>query len=190
MKQQTICRVISALTWLHLVSCNSENKSSDSRATTAAEEPLPFDRARFSSVTPMLDGTAYAKTSDGRLWHVRGSEAVLVKSLAGASVKLPKFSEITAVLDGSAYARARDEGSGLWYFHAANAEKVVEVASLADAAPPGKISEKAFYALYLSEHKKRKDAEERADEAEYRADEAEQRAGNSGDVSDADDPRP
>ena len=111
----------------------------------------------------MLDGSAYAKSSDSRLWYVRGSRAVLVSAVANAPQKLPEFSEIIPVLDGGAYATSWEAESGLWYLHAERAEKVSEVGSLADSTTPLKVSDKAFYALYLSEHKKRKAAEYRAD---------------------------
>lgn len=111
----------------------------------------------------MLDGSAYAKSSDSRLWYLRGNKAARVTALADASQKLPEFSEITPVLDGGAYATSWEKESGLWYLRAEHAEKVTEVSPLADAVPPLTISDKAFYALYLSERKKRKDAEYRAD---------------------------
>jgi hypothetical protein len=111
----------------------------------------------------MLDGSAYAEDSDSRLWYLRGNKAVRVTAQADASQKLPKFSEITPVLDGGAYATSWEEESGLWYLLADHAEKVTEVSSLADSAARLKSSDRAFYALYLSERKKRKDAEYRAD---------------------------
>ena len=129
--------------------------------------PPTFANAKFSEITPMLDGSAYAQSSDSRLWYLRGNKAVRVTNLADASQKLPVFSEITPVLDGSAYATSREDESGLWYLHAEHAEKVAEVASLADSQATLKIPDKAFYALYLAEHKKRKDAEYRADNPEY-----------------------
>ena len=108
----------------------------------------------------MLDGSAYAISADSDLWYLRGNKAVRVTALADASQKLPKFFEITPVLDGAAYATSLEKESSLWYLHAEHAEKVTEVSSLADAAAPLKISDKAFYALYLSERKKRKDMEQ------------------------------
>ena len=111
----------------------------------------------------MLDGSAYAKDSDSRLWYLRGNKAVRVTALADASQKLPEFFEITPVLDGGAYATSWEKESGLWYLRAEHAEKVTEVSSLADSDALLKSSDRAFYALYLSERKKRKDAEYRAD---------------------------
>lgn len=111
----------------------------------------------------MLDGSAYAKSSDSRLWYLRGNKAFRVTAIADALQKLPEFSEITAVLDGGAYATSSKEESGLWYLRADHAEKVTEVSSLTDSGRSLKISDRAFYALYLSEHKKRKEAEYRAD---------------------------
>lgn len=115
----------------------------------------------------MLDGSAYAKSSDSRLWYLRGNKAVRVTNLADASQKLPVFSEITPVLDGSAYATSWEDESGLWYLHAEHAEKVTEVASLAGSQATLNIPDKAFYALYLAEHKKRKDAEYRAENPDF-----------------------
>ena len=120
----------------------------------------------------MLDGSAYAKSFDSRLWYLRGNKAVRVSALADASKKLPEFAEITPVLDGSAYATSWEAESGLWYLRAEHAEKVIEVASLADSRAPLKISDRAFYALYLSERKKRKDAENRAENPSEFADPA------------------
>ena len=130
-------------------------------ACDKGEKPKPtFAQARFSEVTPLLDGSAYAISSDSVLWYLRSNKAVRVTALAGASQALPKFFEITPVLDGSAYASVLGEESGLWYLHAEHAEKVTEVSSLAGAAAPLNISDKAFYGLYLSERKKRKDMEQ------------------------------
>ena len=140
--------------------CNSKKQS----ALSNASKPLPpFNRAGFLDIIPMSDGSAYAKAFDSRLWYLRGNNAVLVTARAGTSHKLPELSEITAVLDGGAYAISSDENSGLWYLHAEVGEKVTEVSSLANSSTPREISDRAFYALYLSEHKKRKDAEHRID---------------------------
>lgn len=111
----------------------------------------------------MLDGSAYAMGLDSSLWYLRGSKAVRVTALAGTSQKVPEFCEITPVLDGGAYATSLEKAAGLWYLRAEHAEKVTETPSLADSGERPQISDKAFYALYLSERKKRKDAEERAD---------------------------
>ena len=111
----------------------------------------------------MLDGSAYAMDLDSRLWYLRGSKAVRVTALTGTSQKVPEFYEITPVLDGGAYGTSIEKAAGLWYLRAEHAEKVTEVPSLADSGERPQISDKAFYALYLSERKKRQDAEERAD---------------------------
>jgi hypothetical protein len=149
---QILNRAILVFACAALVSCNAKKKPADKPSP-------PFDRAEFSEVTPMLDGSAYAKSSDSRFWYLRGNKAVRVTALADASQKLPEFSEITPVLDGGAYATSSEKESGLWYLRAEHAEKVTEVSSLPDAATRLKIPDKAFYALYLSERKKRKDAE-------------------------------
>jgi len=111
----------------------------------------------------MLDGSAYATDLSSRLWYLRGSKAVRVTARAGTSQNVPEFSEITPVLDGGAYATSLEKAAGLWYLRAEHAEKVMEVSSLADSGERLQISDKVFYALYLSERKKRQDAEERAD---------------------------
>ena len=128
--------------------------------------PPPFDKTAFSEITPLLDGSAYAKSDDSRLWYLRGSQAVRVESVSGASQKLPAFSEITPLLEGDAYATTdtgKEPDSGIWYLHAERAERVSEVPSLAESGPRAKVSAKTFYALYLSERKKRKAAEYRAE---------------------------
>ena len=111
----------------------------------------------------MLDGSAYATDSDSRLWYLRGNKAIQVTAQTNASQKLPKFSEITPVLDGGAYATSWEAESGLWYLRAEHAEKVTEVSSLPDSGARLKGSDRAFYALYLSERKKRKDLEDSVD---------------------------
>jgi hypothetical protein len=156
---QVLSRALLILGCVGLSSCTQK----DSPNTAAPKSPPPFGRTEFSEVTPMLDGSAYAKSSDSRLWYLRGNKALRVTAPAGASQKLPDFSEITPVLDGSAYATSWEKESGLWYLRAEQAEKVTEVTSLADSGAPKKISDRAFYALYLTELKKRKDAEYRAD---------------------------
>ena len=120
----------------------------------------------------MLDGSAYAVDLDSRLWYLRGSKAVRVNAAAGTSQKVPAFSEITPVLDGGAYATSLEKDAGLWYLRAEHAEKVTETLSLADSGERPQISDKAFYALYLSERKKRQDAEERADNPPEAADDS------------------
>jgi hypothetical protein len=153
---QILNRAILIFACAALVSCSAKKKPAD-------KPPPSFERAEFSEVTPMLDGSAYAKSSDSRFWYLRGNKAVRVTAIGDASQKLPEFSEITPVLEGGAYATSWEKESGLWYLRAEHAEKVTEVSSLPDAATRLNISDKAFYALYLSEHKKRKDAEYRAE---------------------------
>jgi hypothetical protein len=118
----------------------------------------------------MLDGSAYAMDLDSRLWYLRGSKAVRVTALTGTSQKVPEFSEITPVLDGGAYATSLEKDAGLWYLRAEHAEKITETLSLGGSGERPQISDKAFYALYLSERKKRQDAEERADNPPEAAD--------------------
>ena len=113
----------------------------------------------------MLDGSAYATDANSRLWYLRGNKAVRVKVVAGdTSRKLPESFEVTPVLDGSAYLAGTTGGEGLWFLHGEDAERVSEVGSLADSGERRKISDKVFYALYLSERKQRKEAEERTDD--------------------------
>ena len=157
---QIVLRVLLIVICGFLLSCESKKPSATSGAT---KPPVSFDQAEFSDVTPMLDGSAYAKSSDSRLWYLRGNKAVRVTVLADASQKMPKFFDIIPVLDGSAYATSSEDGAGLWYLHAEHAERVAEATSLTDAGERPQVSGKAFYALYLAEHKKRKEAEDRAD---------------------------
>ena len=156
---QTFFRALLIVGCACLSSCGQKH-SANSRVQ---KPPPPFDQTAFSEVTPMLDGSAYAMDSDSRLWYLRGNKALRVTILANALQKLPEFSEITPVLDGGAYAISSEAESGVWYLRAGQAEKVTEVTSMADLGAGLKSSDRAFYALYLAEHKKRKDAEQRAD---------------------------
>src|SRR6267142_4129830 len=130
MPLQTLRRVLLILACITLTSCDSKKKSADSNIP---KPPPSFARSLFLGVTPMLDGSAYAKSLDSGLWYLRGNKAVRVTALADGSEKLPKFSEITPVLDGGAYATSWEKESGLWYLHAEHAEKVTEVPSLASS---------------------------------------------------------
>lgn len=153
--------IIIGLVAVMLSSCD------DKKQTTASDTPaplLPFNRAIILEVTPMSDGSAYASSIDSRLWYIRGDKAVRVTVAGDASQQMRGFSEITPAADGSAYATRLDSDGGLWHLHADHAEKVNEAASLADLGPLAKIPDKAFYALYLSEHKKRKEAEDQLDD--------------------------
>ena len=123
-----------------------------------AEEPkasFPFAQARFSDVTPTADGSAYVSDGDSRLWYVQRNQAVRVR-LPDPSKELPKSFDIVPVLDGSAYLIDTDGDQGLWHLIREHAERVGEVGALVSSHQPVDISEKAFYALYLAEHKKRK----------------------------------
>lgn len=142
------------------VSCDRKKKEVVSQVP---KPPPAFADTEFDEITPMLDGSAYAKDIYSRLWYLRGNKAVRVTVVGDASAKLPEFVELTPVLDGAAYAYSWDDGSGLWHLKGEHAEKVTEAVSLALNAEDKTISERAFYALYLSERKKRKEAESRAD---------------------------
>ncbi len=147
------------LTTILLCSCDKRETSKAAKTT----KPLPtFDHATFLEVTPMLDGSAYATSLDSRLWYLRGNKAVRVTVVGDISQQLPEFSDITPVIDGSAYATTLESDAGVWYLQAGHAEKVHEVDSLPESGTASKISDKAFYALYLAEHKKRKEAEDSA----------------------------
>jgi hypothetical protein len=148
--------LIIALSGVILSSCGSKEHA----APSDASKPPPFDHTVFSEVTPMLDGSAYATSGDSRLWYLRGNKALSVTALGEVSQEVPKFAEITPVLDGSAYATPVQSNAGLWHLHAEHAEKVTEVTALTDAGERPEVSARAFYALYLSEHKKRKAAED------------------------------
>jgi hypothetical protein len=153
--------IIIGLAMVILCSCD------DKKQTTGSTAPLPmppFDHATISELTPMSDGSAYASSADSRLWYIRGDKAVRVTIGNDVSRQLPEFSEITPAADGSAYGVPLNSDDGLWHLHAEHAEKISEVTSLADLGPLPKTSDKVSYSLYLSEHKKRKVAEDRLDE--------------------------
>ncbi|MSU62641.1 MAG: hypothetical protein EXS31_09620 [Pedosphaera sp.] len=152
---QAAARVMLVLACIALTSCDAKKETAK---VAVAETPETFEHARFLEVTPMSDGSAYVISTDFLLWYVRSNKAVRVTTPADASQKLPNFLEITPILDG-AYATSLEMDSGLWYLHAEHAEKVTEVGTLGDAAKTWQIPEKSFYALYLSERKKRIDAE-------------------------------
>jgi hypothetical protein len=137
-----------------LVSCSENNKPVNSETS----KPPSFDQASGFEVTALCDGSAYAKSIDSGLWYLRGNKAVKVTVVSDESQKLPEFDEITPILDGGAYATCLLE-SGLWYLHGEHAEKIKEVSSL-EAQTNAKISDRAFFALYIAEHKKRRAAED------------------------------
>lgn len=110
----------------------------------------------------MADGSAYAADCDSRIWFLHGNKAVQVTVGSKSQQKLPLLSDITPLLDGGAYAISLDTG-GLWYLRAEHAESVTEVPSIVGAGASLKMPEKNFFALYLTERKKRKDAEARAE---------------------------
>src|SRR6266404_7894063 len=146
---------ISVIACLSLTACSTKKVSK-------SLEPPPFDRSEFTDVTPTVDGSAYATSSDSRLWYLRGNEAVRVSVVGDASEKLPESFEIVPLLDGSAYLAATLSEAGLWHLRGERAEKVREVLSLTSAGERVRTPDSAFYSLYLAEHKKRKQAEERA----------------------------
>jgi hypothetical protein len=100
--------------------------------------------------------------ADSRLWYVRGSEAVRVR-LPGTSKELPESFEIAPALDGSAYLTDTVGDRGLWHLIRERVERVVEVGALDYSNRSLKIPDKGFFALYLAEHKKRKQMEELVD---------------------------
>jgi hypothetical protein len=128
----------------------------------SAQERVSFDRAEFSDITPMTDGSAYAKSADSQLWFVRGDQAVRVALSPTGTDKLPESFDVAPLADGSAYLIGLSGSYGLWHLHAEHATKVTEVAELTSSGKPPLLPDKAFYALYIAEHKKRKDAEDRA----------------------------
>jgi len=150
---------------LVLIACSNSDKSKES-----SNKRDPFDRAAFTELTPLTDGSVYAKSADGQLWYIRGNRAVHIVSLT-ESVKLPEVFDITPALDGSAYLSNGIDG-GLWHLRGEAVEKVLEVPSFASRTGE-RNSEYRFYALYLAEHKKRKEAEYRAENPPDRSDEDE-----------------
>jgi hypothetical protein len=137
-----------------LVSCAKKKDTADS---DFLQTPTSFEKTFFSDITPMVDGSAYANAFSSGLWYLRSNKAVRVTAVGGPSVKLPVFIEITPVLDGGAYATSQssESGPGLWYLQAELAQRVSEVSSLAGSGERPRISDKAFYALYLAERKRR-----------------------------------
>jgi len=152
--------IILAIVCVFIVSCDNKKTSTN---LEVPKPPPTLANAMLLEVTPMLDGSAYAKSLDSGLWYLRSNKAVRVTVVGSESTRLPSFMEITPVLDGGAYATSWETNFGLWYLRADRAEKVTEVKSLADARELPKISNEAVYALYLAERQKRKVAEERAE---------------------------
>jgi hypothetical protein len=150
-------RVILVLFGVSCISCSGKR---DAPKADAPERPPSLENADFSEITPMLDGSAYAVSSDSRLRYLRGNKGVLVTVAGNASAKLPEFFDITPVLDGGAYATSIELDSGVWYLHGEHAEKVEEVQTLPDSVDRPRISKDAFKALYFSERKKREEAED------------------------------
>jgi hypothetical protein len=153
-------KVILLVACIFTIACESKKQAVDD----STNQPIPFDHSRFLEIVPMVNGAAYAKAHDSQIWYLRGNKALRV--VTDSSQRLPDLSELTAVLDGGAYAISTESDPCLWYLHAEHAEKVREVAFLDASTAPNGLSDKGCYALYLSEHKKRKDAEYRADNPE------------------------
>ena len=141
-----------------LISCMFTSACSKKTANEP-RAPVTFTQAHFSEITPIADGSAYVSDADSRLWYVQGNQAVRVR-LPDASKELPGSFEIVPALDGSAYLIDTDGDQGLWHLIRERAERVVEVGALVSSRQPLKIPDKGFYALYLAEHKKRKQMEE------------------------------
>src|SRR5262249_17299503 len=126
--------------------------------------PPAFSQTHFSEVTPMVDGSAYVSDTDSRLWYVRGNEAVRVH-VSGASKDLPELFDLAPALDASAYLTNMAGEGGLWHLIRERAERVVEVEAMDYPKQTSKLSDKGFYALYIAEHKKRKQMEQDATSA-------------------------
>ena len=151
----TFYRLLVLLSSVLIISCSAK------KSAQTDEPPPDFEHTNFTDVTPMLDGSAYARSADSRLWYIRGNKAVRVTTSGNASIKFSDLLEITPVLDGSAYAISLK--GGLWYLHSEHAERVSEVSALVEVGQLPHISDKVFYALFLAERKKRNEAEERAE---------------------------
>lgn len=146
------------LTCTLLTACQAKQTAKEN-----AHERVSFDHAEFTDITPMTDGSAYATSVDSQLWYVRGEHAVRVVLLPTSSDKPPESFEVDPVADGSAYLTVLSGEGGLWHLQAEHAQKVTEVSALYSLGKSSALPEKAFFALYVAEHKKRKDAEYRAD---------------------------
>jgi hypothetical protein len=149
---------------IFLVSC-SEKKSASKQDKPKTQPSL--HNAMFLEITPLSDGSAYAKSFDSGLWYLRSNQAVRVTITGSESANMPLLMEITPILDGGAYATSFETNFSLWYLQGSHAEKVTEVKSLADADERLKVSDRAIFALYLSERQKRKAAEARAEDMPY-----------------------
>lgn len=132
---------ILTVAFISLASCSKEKEESISGTSSPS---LPFEQTEFTEVIPMTDGSSYAKSTDARLWYLRGNKAVRVVVSDDPSQKLPEFFEITPSLDGGAYVTSLTSTAGLWYFHAEHAERVSEVSSHSASIENSKVSEKGF----------------------------------------------
>jgi hypothetical protein len=129
----------------------------------APKERVSFEHAEFSDITPMTDGSAYAKSADSQLWYIRGEQAVRVTLSPIASDKLPESFDVWPLADGSAYLIVLSGGGGVWHLRGEHAQKVTEVSALTSARKAPALPDRGFYALYIAEHKKRKAAEDPAE---------------------------
>lgn len=152
--------VILAFVCAFVISCDSRKTSTNSEKPKTQPS---LHNAMFLEITPLLDGSAYAKSFDSGLWYLRSNKAVRVTVVGSESERTPLLLGITPILDGGAYATSFETNFGLWYLQGDRAERVTEVKSLADAGEHPKISDKVLYALYLSERQKRKEAEAHAE---------------------------
>lgn len=132
-------------------------------ATKVRAKPTSFSESDFLSLTPTLDGAIYALDFEGRLWYVKDGNAFQVRAPEGA---LPDFDDIIPSTDGSAYASSF--GGGLWHLSADSAKRVTADRRAASSVPAAIPNGAAAFALYVSERKKRLNAEARAEEAESR----------------------
>jgi hypothetical protein len=149
--------VLVFISLLLLVECSERRKAS---TNNLPKEPADFSESFFTNLTPMVDGSLYAKDFDGRLWYVNNAVAVQVKASAG---ELPDFPEIIPNADGSAYANSY--GVGLWQLVGAKAIRVTESSQASGSVrqiPAGK----GLYAIYLYERRRRIAAEDKAAEVE------------------------
>lgn len=117
----------------------------------------------FHSVTPTVDGGAYALGFGTGLWYFRGAHASRVQFPSPApdsSQSMPLSLHITPSLDGGAYATSALDKS-VWYLRGTIAQRVSEVPSLSGA--PLTVPVSAF-PLYIFERDQRLSAEQELEE--------------------------
>ncbi len=163
MKTKMLLALDALLLVVAILFLNSCGRKENSSAKDSANTPPTLRNSMFMEITPMADGSAYAKSFASGLWYLRGNKAVRVVLVESNSPEPLMFLEIAPILDGGAYATTMGTNVTLWYLHQDRAEKVNEVKSLGELGQLPKVSDKAFVTLYLAERGARKHAEAEAE---------------------------